>query len=205
MHLPEQLITERLLLRWPTDADADEMFARYASDPEVTRYLRFVTHSSVDDTHAYLSGAAESRAAGTDFVWLVRERLSGKLLGAIGAHTTGSGAVELGYCYARDAWGRGVATEAARAVIAVVSEDESIRRIFATCAPENVASARVLEKVGLKFECTLRRHVVLANLDGEPHDADRFGFVRPVPKDRSQARRRRSSRGDGSAERNALS
>jgi len=178
VRLPEKIVTERLLLSWPTEVDADEMFARYASDPEVTRYVRFLTHHSVEDTRAFIEEVNALRPAGTDFVWLVRERSTGILLGAIGVHAMPRAAVEIGYCYARDAWGRGIATEAACAVVEIVFGDEKIRRIFATCAPENAASARVLEKAGLAYECTLRRHVVLGNLDGEPHDAMRYGLVR---------------------------
>ena len=73
-----------------------------------------------------------------------------------------------GYCLARDTWGHGIATEAARAFVASVLENPAICRIQAYCDVENRASARVLEKVGLELEGTLRQYLVLPNLGESP-------------------------------------
>jgi RimJ/RimL family protein N-acetyltransferase len=54
MKAPETVKTKRLLLRKPIIDDADEIFERYAGDPEVTRYLGWPMHKSVDDTRAFL-------------------------------------------------------------------------------------------------------------------------------------------------------
>jgi [ribosomal protein S5]-alanine N-acetyltransferase len=60
--------------------------------------------------------------------------------------------VELGYALARAYWGRGFATEAGTAVVAWALERPEIHRVWAVCDAENVASARMLEKLGMRRE-----------------------------------------------------
>jgi RimJ/RimL family protein N-acetyltransferase len=86
--------------------------------------------------------------------------------------------VQFGYCLARDAWGQGYATEAARAIVATALADPAVWRVQAYCDVENPASARVLEKAGLTFEGTLRRYVVLPNLGDVPRDVHVYARVR---------------------------
>jgi len=54
MKAPDRIETSRLLLRKATPQDVDSIFSRYASDPEVTRYVGWPMHRSIDDTHAFL-------------------------------------------------------------------------------------------------------------------------------------------------------
>jgi RimJ/RimL family protein N-acetyltransferase len=76
----------------------------------------------------------------------------------------------VGYILAKDAWGRGYATEALQA-ITEISAEIGIRRLYAYCHPEHRASSRVLEKCGYLLEGTLPRHTVFPNLENnEPID-----------------------------------
>jgi RimJ/RimL family protein N-acetyltransferase len=177
MNFPERMETERLLLRWQTEDDAEQMFSRYASDPEVTRYLTWGPHQSVDDTLAFLRQRAGERPPGQFFNWLVFPRGGGPLLGSIGCRVDGH-IVQFGYCYARDAWGHGYATEAARAMVRVWLDEPTIWRVQAFCDPENVASARVLEKAGLTFEGTLRKYSLTPNQSEVPRDECCYARVR---------------------------
>src|SRR5204862_157929 len=86
--------------------------------------------------------------------------------------------MQFGYCLARDAWGHGFATEAAGTFVAAVSKHPAIWRIQAFCDIENHASARVLEKVGLEREGTLRRYLVLPNLGDAPRDVYCYAKIR---------------------------
>jgi ribosomal-protein-alanine N-acetyltransferase len=109
--------------------------------------------------------------------FLIFSRASGELLGSVG------GAIEkhrmqFGYCLARDAWGHGFATEAASAFITAAWELPGIWRIQAFCDVENTASARVLEKIGLEQEGTLRRYMVLPNFDDAPRDVHCYAKIR---------------------------
>lgn len=178
MNLPERVETERLLLRWPTDADAEEIFARYASDPVVTRYLLWPPHRTVEETREFLRKKDAEREKLGGKSWLLILRSSGVLLGSIGCRRVETHVLQFGYCLAHDSWGKGYATEATRAMVKVWLDIPSIWRVQAFCDPANVASARVLERAGLTYEGTLRKYVLSPNLDNELRDAHLYAQVR---------------------------
>jgi [ribosomal protein S5]-alanine N-acetyltransferase len=177
MPLPQEIQTERLLLRPPTEADALRMFKRYSSDPEVCRFLSWAPHRTVDDTIAYLRTTATNVGANPIERLLIFCRETGELLGSIGGPFE-QHRVQFGYCLARDAWGRGYATEAARAFVATVMRDPAVWRLQAFCDVENRASARVLEKAGLTLEATLKRYMMMPNVSDQPRDMFLFAMVR---------------------------
>jgi RimJ/RimL family protein N-acetyltransferase len=109
--------------------------------------------------------------------YLIWSRESGQLLGSVGGAFQGT-RVQFGYCLARDAWGFGYATEAARAFVDAVMNEPSIWRIQAYCDTENRASAHVLDKIGLTYEGTLRRFLVMPNISDEPRDMLIYAKVR---------------------------
>jgi ribosomal-protein-alanine N-acetyltransferase len=167
MPLPPNLATRRLRLRPPRAEDASAIFARYGGDPEVTRHLSWPTHRGVADAAAFVRLAEAGWQEGTDCPWLV-EDLGGRLLGAAGVRSTALG-WEVGYCFARDAWGHGYAREAVAAVVAVLAELPP-HPVVALVAPTNVASVRVLEACGFVRDRLLPRHKVLPNLGQAPVD-----------------------------------
>lgn len=155
--LPE-LETERLLLRKMRPDDAEAMFA-YASDPEVTRYVLWETHHSIEDSESFLRSATEGYERGDFGAWGIVLKDSGAFIGTCGLgdryapeHTR----AELGYVLSREHWGRGIMTEAVRAVIRFGFGRLELNRIEARCIAENAASARVMEKAGMTYEGTLR-------------------------------------------------
>src|SRR5262245_44635893 len=81
MPFPTRLETERLLIRKTETSDANEIFARYAGDPVVTKYLSWRPHESVEETIAYL---ADKLNCAEIYHWLVYPREGGPLAGAIG-------------------------------------------------------------------------------------------------------------------------
>src|SRR4029077_7720085 len=128
--------------------------------------MSWIPHRSIEDTVAFLKRIVSDNAEGRSLGFLIFSRSSGELLGSVG------GAIEkhrmqFGYCLARDAWGNGFATEAARAFLAAAFELPSLWRVQAFCDLENAASARVLEKAGLVREGILRRYMVMPNLGDE--------------------------------------
>ncbi len=154
-----ELRTERLTLR-EFRLDDEVAVHRYGSDEEVTRYLTWGPNSSTE-TAAYLSEVVRkaARKPRTSFTLAVAT-LDDELIGVANLTITDAGSTgELGYVLARDWWGRGYATEVARRLIAFGFNELGLRRITATCHPDNFASARVLEKAGLHFEETLRDHL----------------------------------------------
>ena len=174
-----EILTERLRLRPPTLDDAGAIFARYGQDANVCRYMSWTPHRSTDDTIAFLNRIVSDNAAGRSFGFLIFDRKSDELLGSVG------GAIEqhrmqFGYCLARDAWGHGYATEAASAFVANALELPGLLRVQAFCDVENHSSARVLEKIGLEREGTLRRYMVLPNLGSSPRDVHCYAKIRPT-------------------------
>ena len=171
MKAPQRIETERLILRSPTDADAEAIFAGYASDPEVTRYLGWPRHTLLDQTRGFLAFTHTQWRTTPAGAYLIESRASGKLLGSTGFDFETPQRASTGYVLARAAWGLGYATEALRAVVAL-APSIGLMRLQAYCHPEHRASARILEKCGFAFEGRLRKHTVFPNLQPvQVHDA----------------------------------
>jgi ribosomal-protein-alanine N-acetyltransferase len=115
----ELVMTARLLLRRPGPADAEAIFARYSSDPAVTRYLGWPAHKTVDDTRGFLAFSDDQWGRWPAGPYLVCSRADGTLVGGTGLMFETPHSAMTGYVLARDAWGRGYATEALTAMIAV--------------------------------------------------------------------------------------
>ncbi len=142
---PLQYDTERLRLVRPSQADADDVFARYASDPSVTRYVGWPGHRSVADTRAFLEWSDDQWTRHPAGPYLIRARADGRLLGATGFTFDDDGSAMTGYVLARDAWGHGFATEALVGVVAIAREIH-VPGLYAFCHPDHTASIRVLQK-----------------------------------------------------------
>lgn len=156
-NLPE-LETQRLLLRKMRLDDAEAMFA-YASDPEVTRYVLWDTHRSIEDSESFLGFATEGYERGDFGGWGVVLKDSGAFVGTCGMDVgcaPEDARAELGYVLSREHWGKGLMPEAVRAVIAFGFGRMGLNRLEARCIAENTASARVMEKAGMTYEGTLR-------------------------------------------------
>ncbi|MDK2916343.1 MAG: hypothetical protein PWR25_900 [Euryarchaeota archaeon] len=155
------LETARLLLRPFTLADAPEV-QRIAGDYEIAS-------RALDIPYPYPDGAAEAWIAthapafeqGVQIVYAVTRRGEPGLVGAVGlveidrTHER----AELGFWVARSCWGRGYATEAARALIEYGFSVLGLHRVYATHFSRNPASGRVMEKCGMVHEAHLREHV----------------------------------------------
>lgn len=150
------------------------MFERYASDPEVTRYLGWSRHTSVEDTVAFVAFSQSEWTRALAGPLLVFARDSGVLLGSCGLLIETPHRAQTGYAFARDAWGHGYATEALGAMVALAAELK-ITRLYALCHTEHRASWRVLEKCGFTREGVLQRHSVFPNLSPKPQDVFSYG------------------------------
>jgi RimJ/RimL family protein N-acetyltransferase len=168
-----ELRTERLVIR-EFRLNDEPAVHHYGSDEEVTRYLTWGPNSPTDTT-AYLKRVAleTGREPRTSFTLAVAT-LEGELIGVanlaiIREVSTG----ELGYVLSRESWGHGYATEVARRLINFGFDDLGLRRITATCHPENLASVRVLEKSGMHPEGIIRDH---RQVPGEWRDSRLFAI-----------------------------
>jgi RimJ/RimL family protein N-acetyltransferase len=161
---PEWIETERLLLRRPTRADGAEIFARYASDVEVTRYVGWPTHTAVAETDAFLAFSDDQWQRWPAGPYVICGRSDHRLLGGTGLGFDEPGVASTGYVLALGAWGHGYATEALTAMLALAAQTD-VRRLYALCHPDHRASHHVLEKCGFVRDDTYQRLHEFPNLE----------------------------------------
>jgi RimJ/RimL family protein N-acetyltransferase len=183
MKAPERIETARLVIRRPTAADAEAVFARYAADRDVTRFVGWPAHRTADDTRAFLQWSDTQWACWPAGPYLVHARDGGALLGGTGLAFEASWRAMTGYVFAKDAWGKGYATEALLAMVDA-ARAVGVRRLYALCHTGHRPSGRVLEKAGFAREGVLRRYCEFPNLQpGEPLDV--FCYARILDEDGS--------------------
>ena len=143
--------SERLTLREFQADDLDAVHS-YGSDLEVVRYMPWGPNTA-DETRAFLERAQSYAAADprVGYELAVVQTSTDRLVGGIGLDSADQQGM-LGYCFARPAWGQGFATEAARLILDFGFKTLGLHRVWAGCDSENAASARVLEKVGMRRE-----------------------------------------------------
>jgi ribosomal-protein-alanine N-acetyltransferase len=165
-----------MVVRRPRDEDAAAIFERYAADPEVTRYLSWRRHHSIEDTDIFIGfsdGEWERWGCGP---YLAFSRRDGALLGSTGLAFESPEVASTGYVFARDVWGQGYATEALLAMIETARRLQ-VRRLYAICHIDHRASSRVMEKGGLSREGVLRRHTVFPNIGPLACDVLSYGIT----------------------------
>lgn len=174
---PHEFNTPRLRLRAVSAGDAPAIFAAYAQDRDVTRYLLWRPHATLQETEAFLARCTREWASGSIFTWVLLAKDTGALIGMIEANVSGASA-ELGYVLARPHWNAGYMTEVVRAVLAWAMGEDSINRVWAGCMVDNEASAAVLKKAGFRLERMEARSCVYPNLGEEPRDSAIYSITR---------------------------
>jgi RimJ/RimL family protein N-acetyltransferase len=176
---PESFATARLILRKPRLEDVPLIFAAYAQDPEVVRYLTFLPHRSVQDAQEAVSRFLEHWRSGKSYCWLIFRNDREELIGAISAREDQG--IVLGYLLARPFWGQGFMSEALGAIVEWAFSMPKVFRVWAVCDFENRASARLLEKNGFHNEGILRKWSLHPNISDVPRDCYCFAKTRPNP------------------------
>ncbi len=141
--------TDRLILRRLDERDVDRIFAM-RSDPEVMRFIRAPQNRS--ETVNWLNLVSSRWASDHIGFCAIIEKQTDKFAGWCGLwRLKETNEMEIGYAIARDAWGKGFATEAARVFLRYAFEQLKPDKIVAVAEPENMSSRRVMEKLGMKF------------------------------------------------------
>ena len=169
MKAPAVVRTSRLLLRKPRMDDAEAIFTRYASDRDALKFMSWPAHESLEDTRDFLEMSEREWHRWPGGPYLILSSEDGLLLGGTGFAFEAPDSAATGYVLARDAWGRGFATEALLGVLAI-SKELGVRRLSAVCHRQHRASARVLEKAGFELEAREQKRLVFPNLSTEPQD-----------------------------------
>ena len=172
----QPLETPRLHLRRFTMADAEPMFALWCNDAVVTRFLSWRPHGTIDVTKRLLARWQEQYKEPTFYNWAIE--FDGFPIGGIDLimRSEKSLRAELGYCLATRCRGRGIATEAACAVLTFAFETVGLHKICAKHDVENPASGRVMEKLGMRREGCLKLDA--QRLDGTYSDMLLYGILR---------------------------
>ncbi len=157
------LTTDRLALRELVESDWQAVH-EYASDPEVCRFMIWGPNTA-EQTRSFIVRMVElqQERPRASFELAVALRDDGRLIGACGIRVRPpeKRQGDIGYVLNSSYWGKGYATEAARTLLKFGFEELGLRRIIATCDTENIASARVLEKAGMRREARFREEVWL--------------------------------------------
>ena len=154
------LTTDRLVLREFEETDWPAVLA-YQSDPLYLRYYHW-THRTEQDVREFVRAFIASRDEDprTKFQFAIVLPPDGPLIGNCGIRMESADAREADIGYELDSryWGRGYATEAARALLSFGFADLGLHRIWSWCIAENVGSAHVLQKIGMRWEGHLREN-----------------------------------------------
>ena len=152
LRVRSRIETGRLILRPFEEGDAEAAFTWFG-DPEVMRFTTTGPDSSIEKMKARLAKYREHQVMHGFSKWIILDRATGSAIGDSGLiHLEEYGRIDLGYRFAKPYWGKGLATEAAAAWVRAAFDDFQIERLTAFVHPENVASIRVLEKVGFRSE-----------------------------------------------------
>jgi RimJ/RimL family protein N-acetyltransferase len=155
--MPLTLETQRLILRPWAEADIPELVRLIGAREVAATTLRIPHPYREEHAREFLrivEKEDEQRLS-------IRLRNNERLCGGVGLHPTAAHQhAELGYWLGVPFWGHGYATEAAHAVVRHAFEHLKLNRIFASHFDGNVASARVLQKLGMRHEGCLRQHIL---------------------------------------------
>ena len=169
------ITSQRIILRPSAPADAEAIFTNWAQDPQVTKYLRWNPHKSIEETQQFVTRMAKTIPDSNTFDWLMTHKDTGEPFGSMGTYfSKAKNMFEIGYCMMQAAWGKGYATEAATAVLDFATTTLGQTRIYACCAIENTASIKVLTKIGFKYT----GDATDAAFDGTEYDVHEYIYER---------------------------
>lgn len=151
--------TERLILRKFTEGDVQAAFNNWTSDENVTEFLRWPTHSSIEVTRDVLKGWIKSYENKNFYQWAIVLRELGEPIGTISVVDQNEklDIVHIGYCIGSKWWNKGITSEAFMGIIPFLFDEVKANRLESQHDPNNSNSGRVMLKCGMKYEGTLRQ------------------------------------------------
>ena len=142
------LTTQRLVLRPVTEQDHDVLLAHWTL-PDVRRFLFDGAALSAEEITETIEGSVRDFAASGYGVWLIREHDRAELIGTAGLRPLEDLGLEVFYSLAPASWGRGYATEAARAVVEHALGPLGLPEVLAEVDEGNAASVAVVDRLGM--------------------------------------------------------
>jgi ribosomal-protein-alanine N-acetyltransferase len=168
--------TERLLLRKINMDDLSDYF-EFASDSLVTTYTIWHTHQSLDDSKYFIQYMLQKYNSKEAYHWGIIDKSINKLIGRTGfiEWDTKHLKAEIGFGIASHYWNKGIITEATKPIIEYGFLSLGLNRIEGRCNYNNLGSGRAMEKLGMKFEGTLREQL---KMKGEFVDQRMYAILR---------------------------
>ena len=153
------LETENLILRKFTLDDVDSSFGNWTSDDNVTKFLRWTTHESRNETESVISSWIASYVHLDFYQWAIVERKSNEVIGVISSVDMDEhiDMIHIGYALGSRYWNRGYMSEALSKVIEFLFKEVGASRIESQHDPNNPASGKVMQKCGMIYEGTMRK------------------------------------------------
>lgn len=154
-----KLETNRLILRRVTLDDAIDMFDNWASNPNVSRYMTWPAHTSIDVSKMVLTNWVNSYENFTYYQWGIVIKETNQLIGTISAvrFKESIGEIEIGYCIGEKWWHQGITSEALKELIRFFFEEVGVNRIVACHEVDNPNSGKVMVKCGMQYEGLFRQ------------------------------------------------
>ena len=169
------LETERLWLRQATQEDAEAVFAVF-SDPKVTQFHDLDTFTHRDEAIGVIERWVRGFESGSRIRWGIARKQDNYLIGSCGFRwDKAENAAVVGYELASQYWRQGIMSEALQAILQYEFECKGVQFVIAEIMLENVASRRLLEKLGFQSQGLLREH---GFWKGEHHDLEQFILMR---------------------------
>lgn len=155
----KKIETERLILKKFKGEDDEDMYNNWASDSEVTKYLTWPAHNSVEISRKMIKMWIDGYRNVGYYQWAIVLKEVGSVIGSIslmGINNENENC-EIGYCIGKAFWNKGIITEALSVIIDLAFNEIGFQRIAGCHHVNNQASGRVMEKCDLKYEGTLRK------------------------------------------------
>ena len=172
-HGTAELWTEHLILRRYRPDDAEQLYEYFGSDPEMYQYSGWNPYATLEMARETVRRFIDSYKEEHTYSWVMDANGDDVVAGTIGAYDYQDNQVEVGFSVAQSWQGRGFATEALKAVLEYLTENEGIACVTAWCAAENISSRKVLEKSGMRLVDTEKNGLTV---DGVVYDKLRFEY-----------------------------
>jgi ribosomal-protein-alanine N-acetyltransferase len=171
-----QLETERLRLRKLVLGDAEDIFA-YASDDEVTKFMIWDTHKTLEDSQGFITFTLDRYEKDDAGEWGIILKETGTLIGTIGfpRHDNKNSQAEIGYVLRRSYWGKEIMPEAVGRILQFAFSEMKLNRIECCHFFPNEKSGKVMQKIGMSFEGIAREKIFAK---GRFWDAKQYAILR---------------------------
>lgn len=149
--------TSRLILRRFSLSDAPFMYANWASNPKVCKYMTWEPHQTIQESERLINLWVTSYQDPSSYQWIIVHKRTNTPIGAIGMTLKQDdkklSGWQPGYVLGEDFWGQGYATEALHAMVNYFFDTTGIPTLYCMHANENIASGNVMQKVGFRYLC----------------------------------------------------